>query len=132
MPVSSFGPRSAIDTWCQMCSPTPRVSTPSKRDSSASIASNNGAMLRHTVRQLAPSCRAIPATEACSRPTCRIAHQHARLVNSARGGASCSFCSVKVPTGQEGSGHLQVRFRHNSRTGRPNAGVSTKPCIRRP
>jgi hypothetical protein len=41
-------------------------------------------MERHTVRQLVPSWRAIPATLACSRRIWPMAHQHARVVSSAR------------------------------------------------
>ena len=72
MPVNSLGPRppdsiGLVETWCQMCSSTPREVTPANRVSSAAIASSSGLIERHTVRQVVPSWRARPATEACSR-----------------------------------------------------------------
>lgn len=83
-------------------------------------------------RQVVPSCQARPATEACSRRSCLIAHQHARAVSSARGLASSSCCSLTPPTGQAGSAQRQVRLRHTNSTGRPKHGVSTKLTVRRP
>ena len=44
-----------------------------------------------------PSSRAIPATEACSRRIWLTAHQHARVVNNARGPARPSSTSVNDP-----------------------------------
>jgi hypothetical protein len=98
----------------------------------AAIASSSGLIERHTVRQVVPSCRASPATDACSRRSCLIAHQHARVVSSALGRARSSCCSVNTPAGHAGSPHRQVRLRHTSRTGRPKHGVSTKTTSRRP
>src|SRR5690606_29146862 len=43
-----------------------------------------------------PSWRAIPLIEACSRRIWLIAHQPARVVNNARGRATCSSCSVNT------------------------------------
>jgi len=93
MPVRYFDPRPPCPvgrslTWCQTCSSTPSRATPANRDSSSAIASSSGRTAAQTVFQVVPSCRAIPATEACSWRIWPIAHQHARLVSSARGGAT--------------------------------------------
>jgi hypothetical protein len=47
------------------------------------MASSNGAIEHHTVRQVVPSCRPIPATEACSRRSWLIAHQPVRVLSNA-------------------------------------------------
>ena len=72
-----------------------------------------------------PSCRAIPAMEACSRRIWLIAHQHARTVSKARGRATCSSCSVNTFVGHDGSSQRQVRLRQINRTGRSKHGAST-------
>jgi hypothetical protein len=87
---------------------------------------------RQTVRQVVPSCRASPATEACSRRICLAAHHAERVLSSARGEASSSSTSVNEPTGQADSGQRQVRFRQISRTARPPQGTSTSDTSRRP
>jgi hypothetical protein len=61
-----------------------------------------------------------------------IAHQQARVVNSPRGRAIRSSCSVNDRLGHAGSLQRQVRFRHTIRTGRPNDGASTNHTDRRP
>jgi len=61
-----------------------------------------------------------------------MAHQHARVVSSARGRASASSCSVNTPAAQSGSAQRHVRLRHTSSTGRPKHGVSTSRTSRRP
>ena len=137
IPVGSFGPRppsasGLVETWCHTCSSTPRVMTPSNRDSSASMTSSSGWIDLQTVRQVVPSCRARPCTEACSRRSCPMAHQHARVVTSARGRARSSCCSVKDPAGQVGSAQHQVRLRQTSSTGLPKHGTSTRRTVRRP
>jgi hypothetical protein len=137
MPVSSFGPRppcstGLVETWCQTCSSTPSRATPANRVSSSAARARIGWIERHTVRHVVPSCRASPEIEACSRRNCSIAHQHARAVSNARGAATCGSCSVNIPVGQAGSGQVQVRLRHRSRTGRPKHGVSISSTNRRP
>ena len=76
--------------------------------------------------QVVPNWWAIPRMLACSRQIWLIAHQHARVVSSARGRAICSSCSVKTPTGHNGSTQRQVRLRHTSRTGRSKH--ARRPC----
>ena len=41
-------------------------------------------------------------------------------------------CSMNDLSAQSGFGHVQRRFRHRSRTGRPNAGKSTNTTVRSP
>jgi len=87
--VSSLGPRAPsstglVATWCQTCSSIPNAVAPVNRVRSAATASSSGLIQRHTVCQVVPSCRARPAAEACSRRGWPMAHQHARVVNSAR------------------------------------------------
>ena len=86
----------------------------------------------HTVFHATPSCRASPWMEACSRRTCSITHRHARVVNSPRGRAICSSCSVNTLVGHAGSRHRHVRLRHRSRVGRAKHGMSTSVVVRRP
>lgn len=81
MPVNSFGPRLRGLTWCHRCSSTPRQVTPANRDSSAAARARIGSMLVHTVRHVVANCRASPATLACSRRTCSVAHRHALVVS---------------------------------------------------
>lgn len=84
--------------------------------------------MRHDV----PSCRARPATEACSRRSWLIAHQHARTVSNALGPARSACCSVNDLAGHFSSAQRQVRLRHTSRTGRPKQGTSIRRTSRRP
>lgn len=51
---------------------------------------------------------------ACSRRIWLIAHQHARVVNNARGAATSGSCSVNTLVGHDDSSHRQVRLRHTS------------------
>jgi hypothetical protein len=106
--------------------------TPSNRGESSASGASSGWMLRHTVRHVVPSCRARPWTEACSARHCPIAHQHARIVNKPRGRQIRSSCSVNDLPDQTASRHRHVRFRHNTRTGRPKHGASTNTTVRRP
>jgi hypothetical protein len=137
MPVSSFGPRPPCstgsgETWCQMCSSTPSRTTPSKRELSAAIASSRGRIDRHTVFHVVPNWRAKPSTLDCSRRIWPIAHQHARVVSSARRPATAASVSQKDPFGQSATAHRHVRFRHTTLTGRPKHGASTRDTSRRP
>ena len=65
-------------------------------------------------------------------PALAVAGQLFGATILARGMATCSSCSVNTFTGQAGSTHSQVRFRHRSSTGRPNDGASTSRTVRRP
>jgi hypothetical protein len=69
---------------------------------------------------------------ACSRRIWLIAHQHARVVSSARGAATWWACSVNTFVGHDGSSQRQVRLRQISRTGRSKHGASTRCTLRRP
>jgi hypothetical protein len=125
-------PRSGPLTWCQMCSSPSRAVTPAKRSGPVSIALSSGAMERHTVRHVVRSWRAIPATEACSRRNCRIAHQDAVC-----SGAHAVSPHARRARGTRRPGRL-VRDRttsvlhHRTRTGRPNDGASTRGWTRQP
>ena len=79
-----------------------------------------------------PSCRAIPRIEACSRRIWLIAHQHARVVNNARGAATSASCSVNTLVGHRDSSQRQVRLRHTNLTGRSKHSASTIVTSRRP
>jgi hypothetical protein len=96
------------------------------------MAASFGRIQAHRGRQVMPSWRANPATEACSRRSCPIAHQVARVEIFDRGAATSVSCSVNDPTSQAPSGQDQVRLRHRNRTGRPKQGVSTTSWTRRP
>lgn len=61
-----------------MCSSTPRLVTPVKRDSSAARRSSSGRTRRHSAHHDTSSRRASPAMVACSRRSCPIAHVTAR------------------------------------------------------
>ena len=91
--------------------------TPANRAGSAAMTSSNGSITFHTVRQVVPSWRAMPATEGCSRRIWLIARQHARVAMSARGRARSSCCSVHDPLAQRCSAQRQVRLHQISRTG---------------
>ena len=86
--------------------------TPANRVSSSAISCNSGSIEVHTVFQVVPSCRAIPEMLACSRRIWLTAHQHARVVNNARGAATSGSCSVNTLVGHDGSSQRQVRLRH--------------------
>ena len=53
-------------------------------------------------------------------------------VNNARWGPIVGSCSMNDLISQSVFGHVQRRFRHRSRTGRPNAGKSTNTTVRSP
>jgi len=65
-------------------------------------------------------------------PVLAVAGQLFGATILARGLATCSSCSVNTFTGQAGSTHSQVRFRHRSSTGRAKDGASTSRTVRRP
>ncbi len=65
-------------------------------------------------------------------PTPMVTHRAARDVNNARWGPIVGPCSMNDLSAQSGFGHVQRRFRHRSRTGRPNAGKSTNTTVRSP
>lgn len=106
--------------------------TPANRDSSSASAASSARIADHTVFQVVPSWRAIPLMLACSRRIWLIAHQHTRVVISARGAATSWSCSVNTLAGHAGSAQRQVRLRQVSRTGQPKHGASTSLTSRRP
>ena len=64
------------------------------------------------------------ATSSTVRPiflTWTVTHRAARDVNNARTAPIAGSCSMNDPTQHSGFGHVQRRFSHRSRTGRPNA-----------
>jgi hypothetical protein len=63
-PLASTG---KVLVWCQMCSSTPTLITPSKRVSSAAICSSSGWIEDHAVFRVVPNCGARPSIEAFSR-----------------------------------------------------------------
>lgn len=136
--MSSFGPTTAVfeglgrDVMPDMLIDSEGADAFQSGDSSAAIVDSSGAIARHRVRQVVPSCRARPWTEACSRRSCRMAHQDGRVVSSARGAATRSSCSVTSPPEQSGSAHHHARLRQRSSTGRPQQGVSISRASRRP
>ena len=78
-----------------------------------------------TVCQSQPSSAATSSTERPRPPTPTVTHLAARDVNNARWGPIVGSCSMNDLISHPGFGHVQRRFRHRSRTGRPNAGKST-------
>ena len=115
-----------------MCSSTPRLVTPVKRDSSAARRSSSGRTRRHSAHHDTSSRRASPAMVACSRRSCPIAHVTARVVTWARGVTSVGTCSTNVPRGHPASGHRQVRCRHTNRTRTSPCGTSCRTRRLRP
>ena len=88
-----------------------------------------------TVCQSQPSSAATSSTERPRPPTWTVTHLAARDVNNARWGPIVGSCSMNDLIAQSGFGHVHRRFRHRSRTGRPNAGKSTnttRPIALRP
>ena len=114
-------------------SSTPTASTRPNREVSASnSASPHRVTSLFTVCQSHPNSSATSETVRPRRPTWSVAHRPARDVNKPRSGATPASCSANDPTPHTGSGHIQRRFRHRSRTGRPNAGKSTTRTSRSP
>ena len=85
-----------------------------------------------TVCHPQPSSAATSSTERPRPPTPMVTHRAARDVNNARWGPIVGSCSMNDLSAQSGFGHVQRRFRHRSRTGRPNAGKSTNTTVRSP
>ena len=82
-----------------------------------------------TVCQSQPSSAATSSTERPRPPTWMVTHRAALDVNNARWGPIVGSCSMNDLISQSGFGHVQRRFRHRSRTGRPNAGRSTNTTV---
>ena len=70
--------------------------------------------------------RATPPTHPDGHPPRRSGCQQRPL------GPIVGSCSMNDLSAQSGFGHVQRRFRHRSRTGRPNAGKSTNTTVRSP
>ena len=83
-----------------------------------------------TVCQSQPSSAATSSTGRPRPPTWTVTHLAARDVNNARWGPIVGSCSMNDLIAQSGFGHVHRRFRHRSRTGRPNAGRSTNTTVR--
>ena len=114
-------------------SSTPTASTaPYRSVSASSSASPQRATSRLTVCQSQPSSDATSSTERPGFPTWIVTHRAAREVSNARSGPIVGSCSMNERTSQSGLGHLQRRFRHRNRTGRPNAAKSTNATVRSP
>ena len=110
----------------QRFSSTPTAWTSPIRSVSASNrASPQRTTSLFTVCQSQPSSAATSSTERPRRPTWTVTHLAARDVNNARWGPIVGSCSTNDLIAHSGFGHVQRRFRHRSRTGRPNAGKST-------
>ncbi len=114
-------------------SSTPTASTwPIREVSACSSASPQRPTSRLTVCQSQPNSPATSSTDRPSFPTWTVTHRAALDVNSARSGPIPGSCSTNDPTPHPGCGHIQRRFRHRNRTGRPNAGRSTNTTVRYP
>ena len=112
-------------------SSTPTASTWPTRDVSASNrASPQRPTSLFTVCHPQPDSAATSSTGRPSRPTCTVAHRAALDVNNARSGPIPGSCSTNDPSEHSEFGHVQRRFRHRSRTGRPNVGKSTSTTVR--
>ena len=83
-----------------------------------------------TVCQSQPSSAATSWIGRPRPPTWMVTHRAAREVNNARWGPILGSCSMNDLISQSVFGHVQRRFRHRSRTGRPNAGKSTNTTLR--
>ena len=112
---------------------TPTASTVPTREVSASrSASPQRTTSLFTVCHPQPSSAATSSTGRPRRPTPMVTHLAARDVNNARWEPILGSCSMNDLSAQSGFGHVQRRFRHRSRTGRPNAGKSTNTTVRSP
>ena len=102
--------------FCQLCSVTPRVVTPSRRLGSASSSSASGLMLSQTVCQSSPSCRAIAETAMSCFFSCSCAQWPARTVSFSRGPMRwCSSVNVTWRIAFRGSGTPAVPLQDHGR-----------------
>ena len=103
-----------------------RVSGTHRSQSAASSASPQARTARFTVCQSQLNSAATSATGRASRPTAIVAQRPARVVSADLLGAIWSSTSVNEPTPHPAAGQRQRHLCHMGRTGRPNAGRSTK------
>ena len=109
--------------------------SPIRSVSAPSSASPQRTTSLFTVCQSQPNSEATSSTERPRPPTWMVTHRAALDVNNARWGPIVGSCSMNDLSAQSVFGHVHRRFRHRSRTGRPNAGKSTnttRPIALRP
>ena len=104
--------------------------SPIRSVSAPSSASPQRTTSLFTVCQSQPNSEATSSTERPRPPTWTVTHRAALDVNNARSGPILGSCSMNDLISHPEFGHVQRRFLHRSRTGRPNAGKSTNTTLR--